>query len=304
MKNKVVIAGAAIVDVLVSPAEPDVFQTGSYPAETIHMSVGGDALNEATILSKLGVDVRLETVIGCDMAGEMLWNHCRQTGIEINTRCKRKEMDTGINVVLVKKDGERVFLTNPHGSLRKLSPGDITLPFPEDAGILCFASIFVFPMINDAEMASIFRQAKSQGMTVCADMTKCKNGETAADIAESLKLIDYLMPNKEEAMLVTQSSSVEEAAKCLLDAGVQNVVIKCGADGCFVKNKECEMWITAEKDVVCVDTTGAGDSFAAGFIYGLHQGFSLEACAKYANQCGAKSVARIGAADWSFQNDN
>lgn len=303
MKNKVIIVGAAIIDVLVSPADEEVFKTGSYPADTIRMSVGGDALNEATILSKLGAPVSLETVIGEDMAGDMIWKHCRQTGIQINRCCRHAGLDTGVNVVLIKKDGERVFLTNPHSSLRKLGAEDITMPFPEDAGIVCFASIFVFPMLKDAEMSAVFRQAKSQGMTVCADMTKCKNGETAADIAESLKLIDYLMPNREEAMLVTGKTSAEEAAASLLDAGVRNVIIKCGPDGCFVKNKEKEMWINAEKDIVCVDTTGAGDSFAAGFIYGLYQGFSLEECAKYANRCGAKSVARVGAADWAFRDE-
>lgn len=298
MKNKVMIIGAAIIDVLVSPAEEEVFQTGSYPAETIRMSPGGDALNEATVLAGLGVPVMLETVLGSDMAGETVIRHCRKMGIDIERLHVQEDLDTGINVVLVKKDGERVFLTNPHGSLRSLRLEDIILPFPEAAGILCFASIFVFPHLKTAEMAALFRQAKEQGMLVCADMTKCKNGETVDEIAPALTYVDYLLPNKEEAMLVTRTATVEQAAERFLVAGVKNVIIKCGAAGCYVKNNYQEMWISARKDVVCVDTTGAGDSFAAGFLYGLSRGLSLEECAACANKCGAKAVAVVGATEW------
>ena len=79
-KNEIVIVGAAIVDVLVSPANESVFKTGSCPADTIHMSIGGDALNEATVLAKLGNSgcprVYLETVIGDDLAGKIVLRHC------------------------------------------------------------------------------------------------------------------------------------------------------------------------------------------------------------------------------------
>lgn len=298
MKNKIIIVGAGIIDVLVSPAEEEVFQTGSYPAETIRMSAGGDALNEATVLAALGVPVQLETLLGSDMAGDTVMRHCIDAGIDVERIHTQKGLDTGVNVVLVKKDGERVFLTNPRGSLRRLRLEDIALPFPEDAGILCFASIFVFPGFGSDEMAALFRQAKKQGMLVCADMTKCKHGETVEDIRPVLEYVDYLFPNQEEAVMVTKTSSIEQAAESFLLAGVKNVIIKCGGNGCYVKNKEQEMWISAEKDVICVDTTGAGDSFAAGFLYGLSKGLSLRECAVFANKCGARAVGVVGAAEW------
>lgn len=301
-KNEIVIVGAAIVDVLVSPANESVFKTGSCPADTIHMSIGGDALNEATVLAKLGNSgcprVYLETVIGDDLAGKIVLRHCEKMGIQMDKRHIHSDLDTGINIVLVRKDGERFFLTNANGSLRRLTLEDITDPLPENAKILCFASIFVYPEMKDYEMSVLFKRAKKQGMTVCADMTKCKNGETVHDISNALSYVDYLLPNKEEAFLVTGGRTVEEAADSFLAAGVQNVVIKCGPDGCFVKNKETEMWISAEPEVNCVDTTGAGDSFVAGFVYGLSRGCSLEECAAYANRCGGMAVRTIGAVEW------
>lgn len=296
--KRVEIIGAAIVDVLVSPAEENVFQTGSYAAEKILMTHGGDALNEATVLQQLGVPVHLETVIGNDTAGETICRHMENAGLEESGLHIKEGMNTSVNVVLVKKNGERCFLTNPHGSQRKLELKDITMPFPQEIGILCFASIFVFPELKTDEMKIIFSQAKSQGITVCADMTKCKNQETVNDIAPALAFVDYLFPNEEEAFMITGKMNVEEAAETLLEAGVGTIVIKCGARGCYVKNKKQAFWVHAVKNVKCIDTTGAGDSFVGGFLYGLANDFPLEKCAEFANECGAKATEKIGAITW------
>lgn len=107
-------------------------------------------------------------------------------GLETSGLHVRRDMATSVNVVLVKKNGERCFLTNPHGSQRQLRLEDIPIPFPRATGILCFASIFVFPHMKTGEMRAVFQRAKEQGITVCADMTKCKNQETAEDIAPAL----------------------------------------------------------------------------------------------------------------------
>ena len=172
--SQIIVIGAAIVDILVRPAEQEVFQTGSYAAEDIRMSAGADALNEAAVLAGLGKRVRLETVTGCDSAGEFVRNYCRNMGIELPEDCVREGVPTGINVVLIDRAGERHFLTNPKGTLRSLTLGDIHMPFGEEAQIVCFASIFVFPEIGVKELEQIFRQAKSQGKIVCADMTNGK----------------------------------------------------------------------------------------------------------------------------------
>lgn len=301
MQNRnpdIIIAGASIIDVIVRPADAGVFQTGSSPAEEIRMSVGADALNEATVLAKLGKKVRLETIIGADRAGEYIRTHCAEHGIELPEDCVREGIDTGINVVLVTADGERHFLTNPKSTLRRLTVEDIHMPFPESARIFCFASIFVFPWIGAEELRTIFSRAKSQGKIVCADMTKRKNNETVKDIACALKYVDYLFPNEEEAMLLTGADSAELAAAELKSAGAGTVVVKCGKRGCYVLSDSERMWMPAVEGARCIDTTGAGDSFAAGFIYALSEGKTLRECAAFANKCGAKAVAVAGASEW------
>jgi len=296
--KKVEIIGAAIVDVLVTPADERVFAIGSQPAEQILMTYGGDALNEATVLHKLGGNVHLETLLGEDEAGKAVLRRIEQVGLETDGVHIREDLQTSVNVVLVKPDGTRHFLTNPHASQRKLRVEDIPMPFSEDVGILSFASMFVFPLMKAEEMAAVFRQAKEQGITVCADMTKRKNAETTADVACALRYVDYLFPNDAEAMLLTGKDTVEEAAEDLLNAGAGTVVIKCGDKGCYIKRREGAFWSPARENVACVDTTGAGDSFVGGFLYGLSKDLPLEECARIANDCGARAVQKVGATTW------
>lgn len=179
-----------------------------------------------------------------------------------------------------------------------MSLKDIRMPFPESVKIVCFASIFVFPQIGAKELACLFAQAKRQNKILCADMTKCKNGETLEEMAEAFSYVDYLLPNDEEAMLLTGKETVPLAAAELLGTGVRNVVVKCGKDGCLVMNRQGSYMVPGRTDVSCVDTTGAGDSFAAGFIFALSQGRTLRECAEYGNGCGARAVAVMGATEW------
>ncbi|MGN1345136.1 MAG: carbohydrate kinase family protein [Traorella sp.] len=296
MKCDVVIIGAAILDVLALPTDESVFEVGSLACEDIKLSYGGDAFNEAILLSKMNTRVELVTLLGNDEIGYMIQRRCDELNIILKNDLD-DEIQTGVNVVLVKKDGSRHFLTNQKSSLRRLSMEHIHFPFHEEARVLCFASIFVFPFIQDHELSLIFTQAKKQDMIIVADMTKCKNQETISDMRESLSLIDYLIPNDEEIKLFTRSESVEEACGKLLIAGVKNIIVKCGSEGCYVCNESERYWCLGHS-VNCVDTTGAGDSFVAGFIKKLLEGKKLQECVDFANECGSRCVQVIGASEW------
>ena len=109
MDGEILVVGAAILDVLAEPVDERVFETGSSPADAITMRAGGDALNEATVLAKLGESVQLLTVLGSDPASELIRAHCRKWGIGLDHARTEAGVDTGINVVLVKEGGERSF---------------------------------------------------------------------------------------------------------------------------------------------------------------------------------------------------
>ena len=293
MSCDVVISGAAIIDVPVVPADPAVFSAVSTPAERIILTSGGDAMNEAVVLSRLGKQVRLISRIGQDEAGTYLKNVCASNGIE--TRFEEVAgLDTGVNVVLVDSAGERRFFTNPHGGLRALRAQDIKPIDLQDAKIFCFASIFVFPLISPQDLEQIFQTARAQGCLVCADMTSPKHGETLAELSGALSHLDYFFANELEASQITGEQIPEQMAARILQTGARHVILKLGAKGCLLAGKT-GMQRVAACPADCIDTTGAGDNFAAGFLSALLDGKNDLECARYANACASVSVEAVGA---------
>ena len=293
----VLLIGAAIADVLLRPVDERVFALGSCPVDSIRMDVGGDALNEATVLARLGHAPWLATVLGADGGADFILAHCRREGIRVHAH-RREGLDTGINAVLVSPSGERSFVTNRNGSLRKLTLEDVLSAVdeaPESVRLMCLASMFVSPMLNADGMAALFARGRARGWMVCADSTKCKNGETLRDVADALAQLDFFFPNLEEARLLTGREAPDDVADALLGAGVKNVALKLGGVGCLVKNGSGRFEVPACPATQCVDTTGAGDTFAAAFIASILEGRSVAHCAAFANAAASLCVERLGA---------
>lgn len=120
----VICIGAAIVDIPLQPVSKNIFDVDSYPLERIAMTTG-DAINEATIISRLGHRTALMSRIGKDAAGQFILDHCRKENIDIQSLKQDVNIDTSINVGLVMEDGERTFVTNRNGSLWKLNIDDV-----------------------------------------------------------------------------------------------------------------------------------------------------------------------------------
>jgi sugar/nucleoside kinase (ribokinase family) len=160
------------MDVLAGPVSPKVFETGSQPMDSIRISFGGDALNEAVALSKLGVSVELISKVGQDEAGERILEYLKKYNVSTECIVREEGLDTGVNIVLIDEAGERHFLTNPEGSLRKLSREDVEPYLTGTADIVSFASMFVSPLMTIPKMKELFTAIKKQGKLLAVDMTK------------------------------------------------------------------------------------------------------------------------------------
>ncbi|WP_432453784.1 MULTISPECIES: carbohydrate kinase family protein [unclassified Agarivorans] len=291
----VICVGAAIVDIPLQPVDKNMFDIDSYPLERISMTIGGDAINEATIISRLGHKTALISRVGNDAPGNFILEACNRERIDIEDLVVDGDIDTSINVGLVTKDGERTFVTNRNGSLWKLNLKDIDFSRFKQAKLLSLASIFNSPLLNGHALVQIFSAAKAEGLTICADMIKPRLNETLADIREALAYVDYLFPNFEEAKLLTGESELEGIADTFLACGVKTVVIKTGKQGCYIKNAAQTLLVPAVQGITAIDTIGAGDNFASGFISGILEGMPLAECARFANATAAISVLYVGA---------
>ena len=110
-----------------------------------------------------------------------------------------------------------------------------------------------------------------------------------------LPYLDWFMPSLEEARELSGKDSPPEIADIFVKKGVKNIVIKLGADGCYVcpQSGVC-FTVPAYKVSSVVDTSGAGDAFCAGFLTGLLNKWDFRQCAEFANAVAAHCVMAIG----------
>ena len=294
-KLDVLCLGAAVVDIPLRPVSREVFDIESYPVDNIAMAVGGDAMNESTIISRLGFKTGLMAAIGDDAAGAFILRSCDEDNIDTEGVTIDPNLNTSINIGLVTEDGERTFITNRNGSLWKENIEHVNFDKIKEAKILSLASIFNCPLLDGKTLEKIFSFAKEQGMTITADMIMPRLGETLDDIAGALQYVDYFFPNYDEACLMTGEKDEAKVADKLFSYGIKNVVMKIGTRGCYIRNKDGVMIVPACKGITAVDTIGAGDNFASGFIAALLQGKDIKECGEYANCTAAIAVQHPGA---------
>lgn len=294
-KNDVICIGAAVVDIPLHPVSRDIFTTESYPLERISMVTGGDALNEAMIISRLGHSVALMSVVGDDAPGKFILNTCALDGVDCSKVVVDPTIDTSINIGLVTADGERTFVTNRNGSLWKFEYSHLDVSGFQSAKLLSLASIFNSPLINGPSLVKIFKSAKEHGLIICADMIMPRLGEQLHDVREALSYVDYFFPNYDEAALLTHRTDVKEITDIFLECGVKNVVVKMGKKGCYLRNKSLATRVATYTRIKALDTIGAGDNFVAGFITAILDGKELLECAKFANATATIAVQSVGA---------
>ncbi len=295
-ERKISIFGPVNVDVTARPVDFGKLHTGSLPMEDIGIAYGGDALNEAVVLRRLGAHVELISSVGQDETGDRLVRFLEREGISGAGINRAADAPTSVNIVLVDPQGERYFLTDPHGSMRRIRQEDY-LPFLASAGdIICFPGMFVSREMDIPAMEAVFAETrKKPGRILCADMTKAKNGERLEDLRGILPMIDYIFPNEAEAELLTGETDARKSARLFTEAGAGCAVIKRGARGCVIATRDEQLELPAYPISRAVDTTGAGDAFAAGFVYGLSRKMPLADCGLFACAAASCIVETAGA---------
>lgn len=297
MRNrKIICIGGAAIDIPLIPVTKEVFDSESHRLDDISLSIGGSAINESVILSRLGYQPITMIRLGEDILGRYVLEYLQDNQVDTQSVVVKDDSHTQINVGLVRPDGSRTFIVNRNGSAFKMCLDDIDFSRFHEAEILSLASIFINPLLDDAALTRIFAEAKKTNIKICADIMKGRDGQTLKDIKNCIKYIDYFFPNNEEAAELTGFSDMDDIADCLIEAGVGTVVITRGREGCFIKSNRHRYSIPVPMyDAKMVDTIGAGDNFVAGFITGLLDGLPIEQCGQFANAVATISIQSRGA---------
>jgi len=291
---EIICIGQAVVDCITKGWDGASNHTLAGMADSITLSPGGDAFNESVILSRLGHRVQIMCGLGRDSAGDMITDKLTGNTVDTNAIFRSDSAQTPVAIILVTADGSRRSVSSAAHQLHFFEPDAALI---KEARVVSLASLFRAPFNRPETILAVCRAAKAAGALVTADTKLVYNDELAlADIREALPYIDYIFPNETEAQYYTQKDNYSEMADVFLDYGVKNVIIKTGAKGCFVKNKQVCFTVPAYK-VTASDTTGAGDNFAAGFISSIIRGASLQRAAEFAVGCSALCVQALGATD-------
>ena len=307
MKKSVIGIGSALVDILTRIDNDSILEELNIPKGSMYlvdekssamiekrlesyessMAPGGSAANTIHGLAKMGVKSGFISFVGKDEIGKFFEDSMNSVGV--NPYLFHSDTASGTARTIISADGERTFATNLGASL-ELNESVITPELFKDWDY-CYVEGYL--IANRPAFTKTITTAKECGCKVILDLASYNVVEDNRDfLNELLPQIDIIFANEEEAKALTQMSA-EESLYHIAEK-VEIAVVKIGKKGSLIKRGNEIATIGCNK-VDVVDTTGAGDMYAAGFLYGLINGYSLERCGVIGNHLAESIIQVIGA---------
>jgi sugar/nucleoside kinase (ribokinase family) len=257
---------------------------------------GGSAANTLAGLSMLGHQCAFIGQTAKDQLGDVFAHDIRAAGIDFDVPARTQEPPTARCLILVTPDAQRTMNTFL-GASQFLSADLIDKALIEDAAILYLEGYLWDPEEPRAAMRAAIAHAKSAGRKVAFTLSDAFVIDRHRDDFLALMnegLIDILFANEVEICSLNQNDNFE-ASVAASAALVPLLVVTKGENGAIALQDGQRFEVAAEPVARLVDTTGAGDLFAAGFLSGLTQGRSIDACLTMGAVCAAEVISHYGA---------
>ena len=288
--QKVLCIGDVMLDVVVVLQTP--INYGEDTPSKITTHGGGAAGNVASWIAHAGTAASIVARIGSDSAGAAITSEFEDLGVDYSSLRKTTDA-TGVVVVVVDKKGERTMFPETGAN-----SGLVVTDMPNLAGFDA-AYISGYALLNPLSRPGVLAMIdaiKSAGLPIFYDtVTVGAMREVDRALIQSwLPLMDYVLPNEEEALYVADTPDIDSALTKLLEL-CPAVIIKRGAGGAVAQERGGNRIDVDAMKTEVADTTGAGDSFAGGFIAAKISGSDLTASLKAGVTLAAKCVANIGA---------
>jgi len=259
--------------------------------KNFELQPGGACPNTIVALSLLGLKTALTGKIGEDELGKMYNEKIRAKGVE--SYLKLEHGDTGTSIILITPDCERTMNTYL-GVSQTYTREDLPDTIVESSSIFYFTG-YMWDTENQKQATlEAIRRAKESGTRVVFDLADPFAVNRYRDDFRRIieEYIDIVLANAKEAFILT-GETVEKSARALGEM-CKVALVKNGSGPSYVC---CEQKIISIQSfpTVVLDTTGAGDNYAAGFIYGIIRGYPLEICGKIASLVASKTIEKVGA---------
>lgn len=288
--NKILCIGDIMLDVVVLLNRPIV--EGLETRAQISTQGGGAAANVATWLAHNKTPSYLVTRIGDDSAGQTLIAELNKYGVEHSSQIIANK-GTGVVVVIVGREGERTMFPD--------SGANAGLGLSDLPDLSQFSAVYLsaYALINSQSregVLQIVEAVKAAGLPIILDpATVGVLMEVGVSTANDwLQFVDTIILNEEESHFLTGKENPVDAAAQLLNQ-VKTVVIKRGSNGALGQTRNGQLIQVQAKKTTVVNTTGAGDAFAAGFISIWGNNGELIDALESGSELAAKCVALVGA---------
>ncbi len=253
------------------------------------LTIGSSSAIFACGAARLGLRVAFAGVIGDDMFGHFMRDQLAARGVDTTAVVIDPGLRTGLSVIL-SRGADRAILTYA-GSIAALRYDQIDLGMLGRARHLHLGAFFMLDALRP-DVPRLFAEAKTRGLTVSLDTNYDPAERWDGGLGAALAHVDLFLPNETELRAIGGSDDDDEALGRLAER-LPVVAAKLGARGGVARQGSATTRAPALPMRV-VDTTGAGDSFDAGFVYGFLNGWSLEQSLRLACACGSLSTRAAG----------
>jgi len=257
---------------------------------------GGSAANTAYWISQLGGEAGFIGKISNDDLGKQFQTSLKDSGLKDYTVFESEDNQTGLCAIFITPDGERTMNTYL-GAGEYLSVEDLNIDAIKEAKILYMEGyLWDKPASKSAFLHAAKVNKESGGLnSISLSDVFCVEMHRESFISFIENDIDYVFCNEDELNSLLQKNSIEESTKFFLEQfpKVEQLVCTLGSNGVLILESGNKHFFNASEAIV-VDKTGAGDFFAAGYLYGLQKGLSVTESAEIANKSAAHVISEIG----------
>jgi ribokinase len=253
-------------------------------------AAGGSAGNTIVGLARLGCRVGFLGKIAGDAEGRMLIEGFSREGVDTTGIAVAKKGRSGTVMGFIDPKGERALYVNP-GVNDSIELDESSIAYASHSKFLHLTS-FVGEKSFNAQIELVRKVSRSTRIGLDPGALYARKGFAA--LRPLVKAAYVVLPNVGELEALTGKVDYRKGAGALLNEGVHVVAVKLGSEGCYVTSREGSCLIEPLK-VRVVDTTGAGDAFNAGFIYGLINRKSLSDCGRLGNFVASRCIMKMGA---------
>jgi sugar/nucleoside kinase (ribokinase family) len=283
-------AGELNLDLILYGLPEQLFPERELLADRMMLTLGSSSAIVAHNLAALGSRVGFQSRIGDDPLGRIALERLSEGGVDVSkVRIIAGSTATGLTVIL-HHERWRNILTYP-GTISELTWDDLDLDYLTNSRHFHFSSYFLQKSLRP-RVDELFRYMKSKGLTISLDTNDDPDDRWEGGLLGILRHVDVFLPNEREACKAAGTQNLEEAIS-KLSTLVPVLVVKVGPKGALAQNGS-QRFIATSKEVVPVDSVGAGDSFDAGFLHEYVRGSDLAACLASGNRAGALSTTRPG----------